>query len=224
MYELEVTLVCWIITAKKIAFYLVIIFALLFYFLEACFSILQDSQLAGSADTGPEVRAWPGARSRVNPCSASPRLGLSLLASPEQGLQGPSSNTAFRRGAAHLRPLPSLFRASGVLSFLVRKKSLEEPLQKERLSPRGGPLPAERAPSRTLPSRRLQTPAFTTSAGLGCAPPAPPRRWAGPAGKAPAELRGRHHRAGWGSVPESSGLRRPSCGMRTGRLNHPLTG
>lgn len=89
----------------------------------------------------------------------------------------------------------------------MRKKSLEEPLQKERLSLRGGPSPGEQLQAGLSHPCRLQTPAFspsTASAGLGCVPPAPPSRRAGPAGKAPAALWCQHHRAAWGSIPESS--------------------
>lgn len=80
MYELEVNLVCWIITAKKIAFYLVIIFALLFYFLEACFPFFRilswqaQQTLAQKSEPGrePAPGLTPAQHPRVWASTSSP--------------------------------------------------------------------------------------------------------------------------------------------------------
>lgn len=119
-------------------------------------------------------------------------------------------HSAFHRGEANLRPQPSLFRASGVLSFLVRKKSLQEPLQKEqregdrrlgRGSKQASPVPAG---CRHLPSARPQQVQGLAVFRLQ------PQVAGGPRGQgAGSELRRQHHRAPWGSVLESSGLRHP---------------
>lgn len=127
--------------------------------------------LAQKSEPGrePAPRLTPARPPRVRASASLPPLS--------SGPRAFQRHSAFHRGEGNLRPQPSLFRASMVLSFLVRKKSLQEPLQKEQLSPRGGPSPGEGLQAGLSRPRRLQTPAFslsTASAGLGCVPPAPP--------------------------------------------------